>query len=222
MKKSILFGLFFMLTSLMYAQSPIGTWKTIDDETKQAKSYVEIFEKDGKLYGKVTKILTKGKEDAKCTDCSGALKNKPILGMQILSGLKKDGKEWNGGKIIDPGGFLVFKWNETDIKLSEILALTSAKPLLGQIMPELLITQLFDQIDAHDPLRHWAEDYLEIKKQQKEKAQLPVAEQAQILKLLENKIEALNLRAIEPTNDIEKLKQYLTEYSFNLKQHFYG
>ncbi|WP_313360299.1 DUF2147 domain-containing protein [Empedobacter sp.] len=109
MKKSILFGLFFMLTSLMYAQSPIGTWKTIDDETKQAKSYVEIFEKDGKLYGKVTKILTKGKEDAKCTDCSGELKNKPILGMQILSGLKKDGKEWNGGKIIDPNSGKEYK-----------------------------------------------------------------------------------------------------------------
>ena len=109
MKKSILFGLFFMLTSLMYAQSPIGIWKTIDDETKQAKSYVEIFEKDGKLYGKVTKILTKGKEDAKCTDCSGALKNKQILGMQILSGLKKDGKEWNGGKIIDPNSGKEYK-----------------------------------------------------------------------------------------------------------------
>ena len=93
----------------MFGQSPIGTWKTIDDETKQAKSYVEIFEKDGKLYGKVTKILTKGKEDAKCTDCSGALKNKPILGMQILSGLKKDGKEWNGGKIIDPNSGKEYK-----------------------------------------------------------------------------------------------------------------
>ena len=109
MKKSILFGLFFMLTSLMYAQSPIGTWKTIDDETKQAKSYVEIFEKDGKLYGKVTKILTKGKENAVCSDCSGALKNKPILGMQILSGLKKDGKEWNGGKILDPNSGKEYK-----------------------------------------------------------------------------------------------------------------
>ncbi|WP_313374969.1 DUF2147 domain-containing protein [Chishuiella sp.] len=102
MKKIILFNLFFMLTSFMFAQSPIGTWKTIDDETKQPKSYVEIFEKDGVLYGKVTKILTKGKEDAKCTECSGTLKNKPILGMQILSGLKKNGNEWTGGKIIDP------------------------------------------------------------------------------------------------------------------------
>ncbi len=109
MKKSILFGLFFMLTSIMFGQSPIGTWKTIDDETKQAKSYVEIFEKDGKLYGKVIMILTKGKENAKCTDCTGALKNKPIVGMQILSGLKKDGKEWNGGKIIDPNNGKEYK-----------------------------------------------------------------------------------------------------------------
>ena len=103
-----------------------------------------------------------------------------------------------------------------------IRGLMSAELATQEVMPELLITDLFAQVSEHDPLRHWAEDYLEIKKQQKEKAQLPVAEQAQILKLLDDKIEALNLRAIEPTNDIEKLKQYLTEYSFNLKQHFYG
>lgn len=50
-----------------------------------------------------------------------------------------------------------------------IRGLMSAELATQQIMPELLITQLFDQIDAHDPLRHWAEDYLEIKKQQKKK-----------------------------------------------------
>ena len=98
----------------------------------------------------------------------------------------------------------------------------SAELATQHIMPELLITELFAQIDVNDPLRHWAENYLEIKKQQKEKAQVPETEQAQILTLLHDKIEALNLRAIEPTNDVEKLKQYLKEYSFNLKQHFYG
>ena len=103
-----------------------------------------------------------------------------------------------------------------------IRGLMSAELATQQIMPELLITELFEQIDANDPLRHWAEDYLEIKKQQKEKAQLPEAEQIQILKLLNAKIEILSSRKIEQTNDIEKLKKYLTEYSFNLKQHFYG
>ena len=103
-----------------------------------------------------------------------------------------------------------------------IRGLMSAELATQHIMPELLITELFAQIDVNDPLRHWAENYLEIKKQQKEKAQVPETEQAQILTLLHDKIEALNLRAIEPTNDVEKLKQYLKEYSFNLKQHFYG
>ena len=103
-----------------------------------------------------------------------------------------------------------------------IRGLMSAELATQQIMPELLITELFEQIDANDPLRHWAEDYLEIKKQQKEKAQVPEAEQIQILKLLNDKIEILSSRKIEQTNNIEKLKNYLTEYSFNLKQHFYG
>ena len=103
-----------------------------------------------------------------------------------------------------------------------IRGLMSAELATQQIMPELLITELFEQIDANDQLRHWAEDYLEIKKQQKEKAQVPEAEQIQILKLLNAKIEILSSRKIEQTNNIEKLKNYLTEYSFNLKQHFYG
>ena len=103
-----------------------------------------------------------------------------------------------------------------------IRGLMSAELATQQIMPELLITELFEQIDANDPLRHWAEDYLEIKKQQKEKAQVPEAEQIQILKLLNDKIEILSSRKIEQTNNIEKLKNYLTEYSFNLKKHFYG
>ena len=103
-----------------------------------------------------------------------------------------------------------------------IRGLMSAELATQQIMPELLITELFEQIDVNDPLRHWAEDYFEIKKQQKEKAQVPEQEQTQILKLLNDKIEVLALRKIEQTNDIENLKKYLTEYSFNLKQHFYG
>ena len=79
-----------------------------------------------------------------------------------------------------------------------IRGLMSAELATQQIMPELSITELFEQIDANDPLRHWAEDYLEIKKQQKEKAQVPEAEQIQILKLLNYKIEILSSRKGRP------------------------
>lgn len=34
-------------------------------------------------------------------------------------------------RVLKPGGFLIFKWNETDIKLSEILKLTPERPIFG-------------------------------------------------------------------------------------------
>ncbi len=92
--------LFFALT--MQSQNVIGKWKTIDDETGEAKSVVEIFEKSGKIYGKVSEILRENHKKDVCVKCEGAEKNKPILGMVIINGLKKDGSEFNGGTILDP------------------------------------------------------------------------------------------------------------------------
>jgi uncharacterized protein (DUF2147 family) len=83
------------------ADSPVGLWKTIDDETKQAKSLVRITESGGQLSGKIEKILT-DKPDAVCEVCSGDLKDKPVQGMVILRGLKKGGDWWEGGTILDP------------------------------------------------------------------------------------------------------------------------
>ncbi len=102
------FVLFFGM--LAYAQSPIGTWKTIDDKTGKEKSHVKIYEtKSGKLQGDVVKILTPGKENAKCTECDGDNKNKPIKGMTIIWGLEKDGNEWSSGHIIDPNSGKQYK-----------------------------------------------------------------------------------------------------------------
>lgn len=36
-------------------------------------------------------------------------------------------------RVLKHGGFLIFKWNETDIKVSEILKLTPEKPVFGHI-----------------------------------------------------------------------------------------
>ena len=102
-----------------------------------------------------------------------------------------------------------------------IRGLMSAELATQHIMPELLITDLFAQIPTHDPLRHWAEDYLEIKKQQKEKVQLPEAEQAQILQLLTEKITLLAASDVQATHKITLLQAYLTDYSVRLKHHFY-
>lgn len=92
---------FFLGLFVSYCQSPVGTWATIDDETGKVKSHVQIYEKDGKLYGKIIKLLIKP-ENENCTKCSGAMKNKPLIGLEIMKGLKKDGEEWTGGTIVDP------------------------------------------------------------------------------------------------------------------------
>ncbi|MFA7448410.1 MAG: DUF2147 domain-containing protein [Weeksellaceae bacterium] len=103
MKKIILASFVFLFGILSYSQSVTGTWKTIDDKTKKEKSYVKLYEtKSGKIQGDVSKILTKGKEDAKCTDCKGDKKDKPIQGMTIMWGMEKSGDEWINGRILDP------------------------------------------------------------------------------------------------------------------------
>jgi len=91
------------------AQDVFGKWKTIDDETGEAKSIVEIYQQNGKVYGKVVEILNPSKKDATCVDCPGDSKGKPILNLVILKNLKKDGKEYSGGTILDPSNGKVYK-----------------------------------------------------------------------------------------------------------------
>ena len=101
------------------AQSCLGYWITIDDGTGLKKSVVELYKKDGKMYGKVVYIYKRGKDGphSLCTACTGKLKNKPILGMQILNNMTWDGSEWEGGTILDPdnGKFYEAKiWIQAD------------------------------------------------------------------------------------------------------------
>lgn len=102
MKKVKLLFLFIAFAFIANAQVT-GEWKTIDDETGKAKSIVKIFQKDGKVYGKITKLLNTKKSDPLCTACTGHRKDKKIVGMIIMTGLTKDGNEWEGDDaLLDP------------------------------------------------------------------------------------------------------------------------
>ncbi len=103
MKKSItILALFISMAFYGQNYTVIGKWKTIDDETGKAKSIVEVYEKSGKIYGKVVEILEEENKNRVCENCSGEDKNKPILGMIVIKGLSKVGKEYKKGKILDP------------------------------------------------------------------------------------------------------------------------
>jgi uncharacterized protein (DUF2147 family) len=91
------------------ADSPVGLWKTIDDATKQPKALIRISDQGGALVGRIEKILVPNAGDAVCDQCTDQRKDKPIQGMTILSGLKKDGQEWTGGEILDPNNGKVYK-----------------------------------------------------------------------------------------------------------------
>ena len=101
MKKLLLFLLVLTCTQIQ-AQTVIGKWKTVDDKTKEAKSIVEVYENNGKIFGKIIEIFDPAKRNRKCDKCTGAESNKPVLGMVIIKGLEKDDAEYSGGKILDP------------------------------------------------------------------------------------------------------------------------
>jgi uncharacterized protein (DUF2147 family) len=84
--------------------SPTGLWRNIDDATGKPRAMVRITESNGMLQGKIEKVFPAPNEtpNPTCTKCEGALKDAPVIGLTILSGLTKDGDQYGGGQILDP------------------------------------------------------------------------------------------------------------------------
>ncbi len=84
--------------------SPVGLWKNIDDVKGKPRALIRITESKGVLQGRIEKAFPAPNEDPnpKCEKCEGALKNAPVVGLVMLTGLKKDGDEYTGGQILDP------------------------------------------------------------------------------------------------------------------------
>jgi uncharacterized protein (DUF2147 family) len=108
----IVFIILLWSVSFVYAGgSPLGKWKTIDDETKKEKSIVEVYEANGKIYGKIIQLLQEkdGGAGKLCDKCTGADSNKPLIGIVIVKDLKIDGEEYKGGTIMDPNNGKTYK-----------------------------------------------------------------------------------------------------------------
>ncbi len=91
----------------------LGKWKTIDDNTGEPRSIVEILEEHGKIFGKVVKIFPRPnlEPDPVCKKCSpdDPRYNKKIIGMEIIRNLKKSGSEYSDGDILDPENGKVYR-----------------------------------------------------------------------------------------------------------------
>lgn len=101
MKRFATFLIILCATTTLFAQTAVGTWITVDDETGKERSHIEIYEKSGKMYGKIAKSLDENPETY-CTTCSGDRANAPYIGMEIITAAEPDGdKEWVG-KVYNP------------------------------------------------------------------------------------------------------------------------
>jgi len=108
--KKILLTTFFLVTFFnLQSQSIFGKWHSTNEETGEVDSVIEVYEKNGKAFAKIVEIKNPKRKNAICDLCTGENKDKPILGLNILTGLEKDGDEWSGGKILDPRNGKVYK-----------------------------------------------------------------------------------------------------------------
>jgi len=102
-----------LVSSVAWADdaSPTGLWKNIDDATGKPRALIRITESGGALQGRIERVFPGPgeRQNPTCGKCEGANKDAPVVGLVILSGLKKDGDEYAGGQILDPDNGKVYR-----------------------------------------------------------------------------------------------------------------
>lgn len=98
------------------SDSPVGTWKQVDDASGKVTSILQITDNQGQLEAKVLKVMNmtpeqiaRDGEHPRCTKCDGDRHDQPIEGMTIMWGVSKDGDVWDGGHILDPKSGKTYK-----------------------------------------------------------------------------------------------------------------
>lgn len=104
MKKLLLTPIFCLMSLMILSQSVEGIWQTYDG-SGELQSDVKLYIKNDKLYGKLIQFYNskEHQNNEKCVNCKGIRKNKPLKGLVFMSGLTKEGGEWEGSKVLlDP------------------------------------------------------------------------------------------------------------------------
>lgn len=98
-----------------FAASIEGYWKTIEERTGEQLSIVEIRKgNDGRYHGKIVYRYpnSHGIALTNCTKCPAPNTNKPILGLEILSGFREDPNKpdsYIDGRVLEPTSGRIYK-----------------------------------------------------------------------------------------------------------------
>ncbi|MFT6767366.1 MAG: hypothetical protein ACJA1Y_001406 [Burkholderiaceae bacterium] len=134
-----LVGAVALLPQVTAAQTtPVGVWKSIDDETGKEKSLIRVVEAGGVLVGTVDTALNPDPNASRTCDlCTDERKGQVIVGMEIIRGVTKSaGTEglWDGGEILDPQKGKLYKVRMTPTEGGAKLEVRGyvGMPLLGR------------------------------------------------------------------------------------------
>jgi uncharacterized protein (DUF2147 family) len=88
-----------------------GLWEQVDERTGKAESWFKITERNGVYEGAIVKIFFKPGEDPNwvCDKCQGAEKGRPVLGLMLIKGMRRNGSSYENGTIMDPRDGQVYR-----------------------------------------------------------------------------------------------------------------
>ena len=109
MKKIFLTLVILAVSTSINAQTIFGKWHSKNEKTGKIDSVIEVYDKDGKAYAKIIEIKDPKRQNSVCDLCEDENKDKPIIGLNILTGLEKVDNEWSGGNILDPRNGKIYK-----------------------------------------------------------------------------------------------------------------
>ncbi len=94
------------LSSAAWGGELAGLWQEYDDQTGKVEALIRIEKAaDGTYEGRIEKLVPDAPANASklCTACKDGLRGKPLVGLRILSGMKRaDELNFDGGEIVDP------------------------------------------------------------------------------------------------------------------------
>jgi uncharacterized protein (DUF2147 family) len=116
--------------------TPAGLWKTFGERSAQPEALVRIVELGGRFEGTVEKVFSPPapSDHPLCEACPGELRNRPVVGLTILRGLRRDGEQYVGGEILDPDDGTVYRCTARLLEGGAKLGLRGyvGLPLLGR------------------------------------------------------------------------------------------
>ena len=134
--KKIFLSMIFMLLPLAaaFAQDVIGKWKLED-----GSAIVEVYKQGDVFNGKIVWLENPTEDDGTpAVDNNNPdpkLRSRQLIGLNMLSNLKKNGSEYSGGSIYDPGNGKTYNCSmKVEGDVLKVRGSLDKKGLLGRTM----------------------------------------------------------------------------------------